>query len=136
MPYSCGLPLPILCYFLSAIFFNYFNRFLIIFCFFQLSLFKQFYGSVTKSDYVTLRLGFIMIHCRGNPKFNFHKYMISALEDDFRQYFGISSLCNKNDFQCEDIRLVELSSWRHMNKQKIEELILFNHERWKVKDRV
>ncbi|CAL0315957.1 unnamed protein product [Lupinus luteus] len=25
----------------------------------------------------------------GNPKFNFHKYMISALEDDFRQFFGI-----------------------------------------------
>ncbi|CAL0318924.1 unnamed protein product [Lupinus luteus] len=60
----------------------------------------------------------------GNPKFNFHKYTISALEDDFRQVFGISSPCNKNDFQCEDIRLVEWSSWRHMNKQKLEELIL------------
>ncbi|OIW14706.1 hypothetical protein TanjilG_33048 [Lupinus angustifolius] len=55
-----------------------------------LSFFKQFYGSVTKSDYVTLRLGFIMTHCRGNPKFNFHKYMIRALEDDFRQVVGIS----------------------------------------------
>ncbi|KAK7409747.1 hypothetical protein VNO78_00032 [Psophocarpus tetragonolobus] len=55
-----------------------------------LSFFKQFYGSVTKSDYVTLRLGFIMTHCRSNPKFNFHKYMIRALEDDFKQVVGIS----------------------------------------------
>ncbi|XVF30654.1 hypothetical protein REPUB_Repub16aG0077000 [Reevesia pubescens] len=54
------------------------------------SFFKQFYASVNKSDYVTLRLGFIMTHCRGNPKFNFHKYMIRALEDDFKQVVGIS----------------------------------------------
>ncbi|XWS64947.1 hypothetical protein CRYUN_Cryun05aG0048100 [Craigia yunnanensis] len=53
------------------------------------SFFKQFYASVTKSDYVTLRLGFIMTHCRGNPKFNFHKYMIRALEDDFKHVVGI-----------------------------------------------
>ncbi|KAK6289182.1 hypothetical protein POUND7_000723 [Theobroma cacao] len=59
------------------------------FVFLQHSFFKQFYASVTKSDYVTLRLGFIMTHCRGNPKFNFHKYMIRALEDDFKQVVGI-----------------------------------------------
>ncbi|GFZ13379.1 seven transmembrane MLO family protein [Actinidia rufa] len=52
------------------------------------SFFKQFYGSVTRSDYMTLRLGFIMTHCRGNPKFNFHKYMIRALEDDFKKVVG------------------------------------------------
>ncbi|ESQ37926.1 hypothetical protein EUTSA_v10028582mg [Eutrema salsugineum] len=51
---------------------------------------KQFYGSVTKSDYVTLRLGFIMTHCKANPKLNFHKYMMRALEDDFKQVVGIS----------------------------------------------
>ncbi|GJT77115.1 MLO-like protein 1 [Tanacetum coccineum] len=51
---------------------------------------KQFYGSVTKSDYVALRLGFITTHCRANPKFNFHKYMIRALEDDFKKVVGIS----------------------------------------------
>ena len=28
-------------------------------------------------------------HCRGNPKFNFHKYMIRALEDDFKTVVGI-----------------------------------------------
>ncbi|XP_038726044.1 MLO-like protein 1 isoform X2 [Tripterygium wilfordii] len=54
------------------------------------ALFKQFYASVTKSDYITLRLGFIMTHCRGNLKFNFHKYMMRALEDDFRIVVGIS----------------------------------------------
>ncbi|XP_068654899.1 MLO-like protein 1 [Aristolochia californica] len=54
------------------------------------SFMKQFYASVTKSDYVTLRLGFIMTHCRGNPKFNFHKYMIRALEADFKKVVGIS----------------------------------------------
>lgn len=54
------------------------------------SFFKQFYASVTKSDYVTLRLGFIMTHTKGNPKFNFHKYMVRALEDDFKTVVGIS----------------------------------------------
>nr|POF01575.1 mlo-like protein 1 [Quercus suber] len=54
------------------------------------SFFKQFYGSVTKTDYLTMRLGFIMTHCRGNPQFNFHNYMIRALEADFRKVVGIS----------------------------------------------
>ncbi|XP_039063488.1 MLO-like protein 1 [Hibiscus syriacus] len=54
------------------------------------SFFKQFHASVTKSDYEALRLGFIMTHCKGNPKFNFHKYMIRALEDDFKEVVGIS----------------------------------------------
>uniref|UniRef100_A0A7N0UTA1 MLO-like protein n=1 Tax=Kalanchoe fedtschenkoi TaxID=63787 RepID=A0A7N0UTA1_KALFE len=54
------------------------------------SFLKQFYASVTKSDYATLRLGFIMTHCKANPKFNFHKYMIRALEDDFKKVVGIS----------------------------------------------
>ncbi|XP_031381967.1 MLO-like protein 1 [Punica granatum] len=54
------------------------------------SFFKQFYASVTRSDYITLRLGFIKTHCRGNPKFNFHKYMIRALEADFKRVVGIS----------------------------------------------
>ncbi|OIT40768.1 PREDICTED: MLO-like protein 1 [Nicotiana attenuata] len=54
------------------------------------SFFKQFYGSVSKSDYAALRLGFIMTHCKQNKKFNFHKYMIRALEDDFKTVVGIS----------------------------------------------
>ncbi|KAF5742804.1 putative Protein MLO [Tripterygium wilfordii] len=54
------------------------------------SFFKQFYGSVTRSDYITLRLGFIMTHCRTNKKFDFHKYMMRALEADFKKVVGIS----------------------------------------------
>ncbi|XBI05977.1 hypothetical protein VPH35_134051 [Triticum aestivum] len=54
------------------------------------SFFKQFYGSVTEEDYTTMRLGFIMKHCRGNLKFNFYSYMIRALEVDFKKVVGIS----------------------------------------------
>ncbi|XP_010907544.2 MLO-like protein 1 [Elaeis guineensis] len=54
------------------------------------SFVKQFYGSVTKSDYTTMRLGFIMTHCRGNPKFDFHRYMVRAIEADFKKVVGIS----------------------------------------------
>uniref|UniRef100_M1B2N1 MLO-like protein n=1 Tax=Solanum tuberosum TaxID=4113 RepID=M1B2N1_SOLTU len=56
----------------------------------QQSFIKQFFGSVTKLDYTTLRLGFIMTHCKGNPKFNFHKYMTRVLEADFKKVVGIS----------------------------------------------
>ncbi|KAI3810623.1 hypothetical protein L1987_20244 [Smallanthus sonchifolius] len=54
------------------------------------SFFKQFYGSVTKSDYVALRSGFIREHCPGNPNFNFYKYMLRTLEYDFKKIVGIS----------------------------------------------
>ncbi|KAL6899749.1 hypothetical protein ACP4OV_006407 [Aristida adscensionis] len=54
------------------------------------SFFKQFYGSVNEEDYTTLRLGFVMKHCRGHPKFNFYNYMNRALEADFKKVVGIS----------------------------------------------
>ncbi|PKA66730.1 MLO-like protein 1 [Apostasia shenzhenica] len=54
------------------------------------SFFKQIFGSVTKSDYKTMRLGFIMAHCKGHPKFDFYKYMVRALEADFKKVVGIS----------------------------------------------
>ncbi|KAG0450188.1 hypothetical protein HPP92_027030 [Vanilla planifolia] len=54
------------------------------------SFFKQFYGSLTKTDYRALRAGFIMRHCQTHPKFDFHKYMMRALEDDFKKVVGIS----------------------------------------------
>ncbi|XP_020590393.1 MLO-like protein 13 isoform X3 [Phalaenopsis equestris] len=56
----------------------------------MMSFFKQFYGSFTKSDYKALRAGFIMRHCPTHSKFNFHKYMMRALEDDFKKVVGIS----------------------------------------------
>ncbi|KAK1401992.1 hypothetical protein POM88_001597 [Heracleum sosnowskyi] len=51
---------------------------------------KQFYGSVTKSDYIALRAGFIQEHCPSTPKFNFHTYMLRTLEHDFKHMVGIS----------------------------------------------
>ncbi|KAL1802904.1 hypothetical protein ACET3Z_031551 [Daucus carota] len=54
------------------------------------SFFKQFYGSVTKADYIALRAGFIEEHCRSTPKFNFHNYMLRTLEHDFKHMVGIS----------------------------------------------
>ncbi|KAJ6819771.1 MLO-like protein 13 [Iris pallida] len=55
-----------------------------------MSFFKQFYLSVTKSDYTALRAGFIMRHCRRHTNFDFHEYMMRALEDDFKRVVGIS----------------------------------------------
>ncbi|KAF6136153.1 hypothetical protein GIB67_001562, partial [Kingdonia uniflora] len=54
------------------------------------SFFKQFHGPVTNSDYIAIRLGFIMEHCPSNPNFNFYKYMIRTLENDFKKVVGIS----------------------------------------------
>ncbi|GAA0146779.1 hypothetical protein LIER_06651 [Lithospermum erythrorhizon] len=51
---------------------------------------KQFYGSVTEADYATLRHGFIRMHSQGNPKFNFHMYIVRAFEADFKKVVGIS----------------------------------------------
>ncbi|XP_021736085.1 MLO-like protein 13 [Chenopodium quinoa] len=55
-----------------------------------MSFFKQFYGSVKKSDYINMRHGFIMTHCPTNLKYNFHKYMLRTLEYDFKKVVGIS----------------------------------------------
>ncbi|KAK4605543.1 hypothetical protein RGQ29_013555 [Quercus rubra] len=56
----------------------------------MISFFKQFHGSVTKSDYTALRLGFIKEHCQQNQEFDFHKYMVRTLEVDFKKVVGIS----------------------------------------------
>ncbi|XP_022756687.1 MLO-like protein 3 [Durio zibethinus] len=54
-------------------------------CFFQ-----QFYNSVEKVDYLTLRHGFIAAHLSTNTSFNFQKYIQRSLEDDFKVVVGIS----------------------------------------------
>ncbi|XP_062178532.1 MLO-like protein 13 isoform X1 [Phragmites australis] len=51
---------------------------------------KQFYNSVSKSDYEALRSAFVWIHYPKKPDFDFHKYMIRALEHDFKRVVGIS----------------------------------------------
>ncbi|XVF23656.1 hypothetical protein REPUB_Repub13aG0058200 [Reevesia pubescens] len=71
---------------------NFWSRsslFLWIVCFF-----RQFFGSVTKVDYLTLRHGFIQAHLApGNEtKFDFQKYIKRSLEEDFKVVVGISPI--------------------------------------------
>ncbi|KAL1209829.1 MLO-like protein 12 [Cardamine amara subsp. amara] len=54
--------------------------------------FRQFFGSVTKVDYLTLRHGFIMAHLPAGSaaRFDFQKYIQRSLEEDFKVVVGIS----------------------------------------------
>ncbi|XP_030441622.2 MLO protein homolog 1-like [Syzygium oleosum] len=51
---------------------------------------RQFFGSVSKVDYLTMRHGFINAHLAPNSKFDFHKYIKRSMEDDFKAVVGIS----------------------------------------------
>ncbi|KAK9129201.1 hypothetical protein Sjap_009688 [Stephania japonica] len=53
------------------------------------AFFRQFFGSITKVDYLTMRHGFINAHLAPNSKFNFHNYIKRSLEDDFKVVVGI-----------------------------------------------
>ncbi|CAK9139363.1 unnamed protein product [Ilex paraguariensis] len=52
--------------------------------------FRQFFKSVSKSDYLTLRNGFITVHLAPGSKFNFQQYIKRSLEDDFKTVVGVS----------------------------------------------
>ncbi|VVB17473.1 unnamed protein product [Arabis nemorensis] len=54
--------------------------------------FRQFFGSVTKVDYLTLRHGFITAHlpAGSGARFDFQKYIQRSLEEDFQVVVGIS----------------------------------------------
>ncbi|XP_031252282.1 MLO-like protein 3 [Pistacia vera] len=57
--------------------------------------FRQFFRSVAKVDYLTLRHSFISAHmssARYNHYFNFQKYIQRSLEEDFKVVVGISPL--------------------------------------------
>ncbi|XP_073150990.1 MLO-like protein 3 [Henckelia pumila] len=51
---------------------------------------RQFFRSVAKIDYLTLRHGFISAHLSTNNSFNFRKYIQRSLEEDFKAVVGIS----------------------------------------------
>ncbi|XP_027154327.1 MLO-like protein 13 [Coffea eugenioides] len=55
----------------------------------MVSFFRQFHGSVTKSDYIVLREGFIRAQCPSVPHFDFHAYMLRTLEHDFKKIVRI-----------------------------------------------
>ncbi|XP_023543531.1 MLO-like protein 10 [Cucurbita pepo subsp. pepo] len=52
--------------------------------------FRQFFRSVGKADYMTLRNGFIAVHLAPGSKFDFQKYIKRSLEDDFKIIVGVS----------------------------------------------
>lgn len=54
--------------------------------------FRQFFGSISRVDYLALRHGFIMAHLApGNDaEFDFQKYISRSLEKDFKVVVGIS----------------------------------------------
>ncbi|KAL6603839.1 hypothetical protein ACP70R_044200 [Stipagrostis hirtigluma subsp. patula] len=56
----------------------------------MIAFMKQFYDSVSKSDYEALRSAFVVIHYPKIPDVDFHKYMIRVLEHDFKRVVGIS----------------------------------------------
>ncbi|XP_010482780.1 PREDICTED: MLO-like protein 11 [Camelina sativa] len=61
------------------------NRLLIwVTCFF-----RQFGRSVVRSDYLTLRKGFIVNH-HLTLKYDFHSYMIRSMEEEFQKIVGVS----------------------------------------------
>ncbi|KAK2393057.1 MLO-like protein 4 [Trifolium repens] len=55
----------------------------------MLCFLRQFRSSIQKSDYLALRLGFITEH-RLPLSYDFHKYMVRSMEDEFHGILGIS----------------------------------------------
>ncbi|XWS67958.1 hypothetical protein CRYUN_Cryun04dG0049100 [Craigia yunnanensis] len=55
----------------------------------MLCFLRQFKSSIRKSDYLALRLGFITKH-KLPLSYNFHKYMVRSMEDEFHGILGIS----------------------------------------------
>ncbi|KAL6178980.1 hypothetical protein ACLB2K_050496 [Fragaria x ananassa] len=55
----------------------------------MLCFLRQFKSSVQRSDYLALRLGFITKH-RLPHSYNFHKYVVRSMEDEFQGILGIS----------------------------------------------
>ncbi|CAI9290089.1 unnamed protein product [Lactuca saligna] len=72
--------------------------------------FRQFFHSVAKVDYFTLRHGFISAHLSRSSSFNFHKYIQRSLEDDFKLVVGISPLMR---FLLVIFMLIDVHGW-HM----------------------
>ncbi|XP_022941961.1 MLO-like protein 4 isoform X1 [Cucurbita moschata] len=55
----------------------------------MLCFLRQFKSSIRKSDYLALRLGFITKH-KLPISYDFHKYMVRSMEDEFHGILGIS----------------------------------------------
>ncbi|KAL3505510.1 hypothetical protein ACH5RR_035351 [Cinchona calisaya] len=58
--------------------------------FYPVCFYRQFFRSVRKADYLTMRHGFVSVHLAPGSKFDFQKYIRRSLEDDFKVVVGIS----------------------------------------------
>ncbi|CAB72478.1 putative protein [Arabidopsis thaliana] len=70
---------------------------------------RQFYNSVAKVDYLTLRHGFIFAHVSSNNAFNFQNYIQRSLHEDFKTVVGISPLMW---LTVVIFMLLDVSGWR------------------------
>ncbi|PWZ52067.1 Phosphoenolpyruvate carboxylase 1 [Zea mays] len=55
----------------------------------MLCFLRQFKGSIIRSDYLALRLGFVIYH-KLPHSYDFHKYMVRSMEDYYNGTIGIS----------------------------------------------
>ncbi|XVF74078.1 hypothetical protein PTKIN_Ptkin13bG0032200 [Pterospermum kingtungense] len=62
------------------------------FSFYFVCFWRQFFRSVRKADYLTMRHGFVTVHLAPGTKFDFQQYIRRSLEDDFKVVVGISPL--------------------------------------------
>ncbi|KAA8537383.1 hypothetical protein F0562_026930 [Nyssa sinensis] len=62
------------------------------FLFYIACFFRQFFRSVRRADYLTMRHGFVSVHLAPGSKFDFQKYIQRSLEDDYKVVVGISPI--------------------------------------------
>ncbi|PRQ19357.1 hypothetical protein RchiOBHm_Chr7g0216341 [Rosa chinensis] len=62
------------------------------FTFYLVCFFRQFFRSVRRADFLTMRHGFVTVHLAPGSNFDFQKYIKRSLEDDFKVVVGISPL--------------------------------------------
>ncbi|PWZ04031.1 Phosphoenolpyruvate carboxylase 1 [Zea mays] len=62
----------------------------------MLCFLRQFKGSIIRSDYLALRLGFVTYH-KLPHSYDFHEYMVQSMEDDYNGTIGIRFLDSNNE---------------------------------------
>lgn len=76
----------------------------------MLCFLRQFKGSIIRSDYLALRLGFVTYH-KLPHSYDFHKYMVRSMEDDYNGTIGIrrttgpTRRSSKGNWTVEEVKL-------------------------------
>ncbi|OMP09956.1 Mlo-related protein [Corchorus olitorius] len=63
-----------------------------LWCKMEVCFIRQFSGSASRADYLTLRNAFIMANVAEGSNFNFQKFLGRAFDHDFEQVVGISDM--------------------------------------------